>query len=256
MTYLRIRNIHKRFPGHQALAGVDLNIEKGETLAIMGPSGCGKTTLLRCLALFETIDEGEIVLNGSPIVLATDGENQVHVSTDQYRAKTGMVFQHLNIWPHLTVLENLTLGPRVVRGFGNAEVIDKAEHQLARMGVAEKRHQYPAALSGGQLQRVALSRALMMDPEILLLDEITSALDPELVGEVLDVIADLAASGMTMLVVTHEVLFATEVATRIAFMQEGTMLHVIPAGSIFSGSLPDRLSLFFKRLARHRYSMP
>lgn len=252
MAYLKLENVHKNFPGHQALRGINLTVEKGETLAIIGPSGCGKTTLLRCLALLETIDDGAIHLDGSPVVTMSVGKPQIHVDQNAYRAKNGFVFQNLNIWPHLSVLENLTLAPKIVRNSSPAQAIEKAGALLAQMGIYDKKESYPAALSGGQLQRVALARSLMMDPDILLLDEITSALDPELVGDILDIIAKLSESGMTMLIVTHEMSFAAEVADRVVFIDEGTVVEEGEPKELFENPQTTRLNSFIARMLKYR----
>lgn len=254
MPYLQLENVHKGFPGHQALRGINLTVEKGETLAIIGPSGCGKTTLLRCLTLLETIDDGAIHLDGSPVVTMTDGKPQIHVDQNTYRARNGLVFQNLNIWPHMTVLENLTLAPKIVQNSSPAQTTEKADSLLAQMGVYDKRGSYPSALSGGQLQRVALARSLMMNPDILLLDEITSALDPELVGDILDIIAKLSESGMTMLIVTHEMPFAAEVADRVVFIDEGVVVEEGKPKKLFEEPQTTRLSSFIARITKYRKS--
>ena len=252
-SVLRLQSISKRFGETPALHNVDLEVVKGETIAIIGPSGCGKTTLLRCIGLFEQIDDGAIHFRGEPAIVARSGERpRIHVNVDAYHRDVGMVFQHLHVWPHLTVLQNLALAPGVVGSMRKPEARQRAKELLDRMDIGEKADDYPQALSGGQLQRVALARALMMDPEVLLLDEITSALDPELVGEVLDVIAQLASGGMTMLIVTHEMLFAREVATRVVFLDEGAAIEQGTPEALFCSPQTTRLQTFLRRVTRHR----
>lgn len=253
MPVLSIKGGSKAYGSVKALSGVSLEVEKGETLAVIGPSGCGKSTLLRCLGLFDLLDEGEIQLHGKTILVAGKGASPVvQCDPNEYHAKIGMVFQHLNIWPHLTVLSNLTLAPRKVRGANRREINDRARELLTQMGVHEKINEYPHALSGGQLQRVALARAMMMDPEVLLLDEITSALDPELVGDVLDTIASLSSGGMTMVIVTHEMQFAEEVADRVLFLDRGINEAIGNAQEILVSPASKRLQQFLDRIIRHR----
>lgn len=253
MSFLSLRNIYKSFDGFQALRGIDLDVERGETVAIIGPSGCGKSTLLRSIALFDFIDEGSIHLDGQQVIVAKHEKDQVlSVDVNQYRAKVGMVFQHLHIWPHLKIMDNLTVGPSLIKARGKKETHQKAMALLGRMGIADKANQYPQALSGGELQRVAIARALMMDPKLLLLDEITSALDPELVGDVLDIVAELSKEGMTMLIVTHEMIFASEVADRIIFLDAGRLVESGDAKIIIRDPQTQRLKDFLHRITHHR----
>lgn len=253
MTFLKIENVHKQFCGFHALQGINLNVERGETIAVIGPSGCGKTTLLRCISLLETIDRGLISLDGKPVSSAgNNSATEIKVDANKYRMRVGMVFQHLNIWPHRTVLANLMLAPIVLRKLSGNEAKRRAYELLERMDIAEKAEQYPHSLSGGQLQRTALARALMMNPDILMLDEITSALDPELVGEVLDVIAALTMNGMTMIIVTHEMYFAAEVADRVVFMDEGAIVETGEPKELFSKPRTERLQAFLQIISRHR----
>lgn len=255
MALLSIKNIHKRFGEILALQGVDLEVQRGETIAVIGPSGCGKTTLLRCLSLLDHIDQGSIYLDGQEIISAGAGKasgNKIRLDINQYRKRVGMVFQQLNIWPHCTVLANLTLAPRLLNNTAKYKVRRQAFDLLKKMDIADKAEFYPHALSGGQLQRVALARAMMMNPEILLLDEITSALDPELVGEVLDVIAKLAEGGMTMVIITHEMYFASEVADRVIFIDDGLVVETGQPEDIFKNPQTERLQTFLQVISRHR----
>ncbi len=255
MPILRLENVHKSYDGTQALRGIDLEIERGHTVAIIGPSGSGKTTLLRCIGLLDKIDQGAIYIDSQPVITTEPGKApQVHVDLNEHRRRVGMVFQHLYVWPHLTVLGNLTLAPRIVTGSEGTSVVERAMALLDKMGIADKANKYTPTLSGGQQQRVALARALMMKPEILLLDEITSALDPELVGEVLDIIADLSRSGMTMLIVTHEMLFASEVADRVLFIDGGTLIEQGPPSDMILNPRTTRLQKFLQRIQKHRRS--
>jgi polar amino acid transport system ATP-binding protein len=256
MAFIRLQNVHKSFGDFEALRGIDLEVEKGENIAIIGPSGCGKTTLLRCLALFEKIDKGAIYLNEEPVITAEDGKQaKISVGLNAWRTQVGMVFQHLNIWPHLSILDNVTLASRVVRKVDKKEADEKGMELLGKMGIADQAKKLPQALSGGQLQRVALARAIMMDPEILLLDEITSALDPELVGEVLDIIAELTDGGMTTFIITHEMAFASEVADRVVFVNDGTIVESGTPKQIFKHPKTDRLKAFLLRITRHQNNL-
>ncbi len=253
MPLLKLQDVHKAYGNSQALRGINLDVERGETVVVIGPSGCGKTTLLRCVCLLDQIDEGSIYLDGRPIVSAEYGRQaQLQTNVNAHRLRVGMVFQHLHVWPHLSVLNNLLLAPRVVRGLNGGEIAKRADMLLQKMGIADKGAQLASTLSGGQQQRVALARALMMEPEILLLDEITSALDPELVGDVLEIIAGLAAEGRTMIVVTHEMLFAAEIATRVVFMDEGVIAESGPQKQLLERPQTERLRRFLARVTRHR----
>ena len=217
-TILRVNDIHKSFDGTGVLRGVSLEIREGEVVVIVGPSGCGKSTLLRCINGLETIDKGEIWLRDEKI---SGRVKDLHV----VRQKIGMVFQSYDLFPHMKVMDNLLLGPTKALGKPRQEVEREALQLLERVDLKEKAHVYPRTLSGGQKQRVALVRAMLMHPEILLLDEITAALDPEMVSEVLNVVIDLARGGMTMAIVTHEMRFAEAVADRVLFLEEGVVLE-------------------------------
>lgn len=253
MALLDLTTISKAFSGNHALISVNLSVEQGDAVAIIGPSGCGKTTLLRCVALLEVIDDGCIRLNGNKIVSANPGVlPQVYVDLNEYRRSVGMVFQNLYVWPHLTVLKNLILAPTIVMGISKKLATDNALSLLARMGISEKAGKYPYTLSGGQLQRVAIARSLMLNPDILLLDEITSALDPELVGEVLDVIATLVNNGMTIIFVTHEMMFAAEFASTVVFLDSGVVIEQNTPQNIFNRPQSKRLQDFLSRLKKHR----
>jgi ABC-type polar amino acid transport system ATPase subunit len=216
MSMIEIKGLKKSFGDLEVLKGIDQNVEEGEVLCIVGPSGSGKSTMLRCINRLEEPTAGEIYIDGELIT----GDN-----LDKIRTKMGMVFQSFNLFPHMSVLDNLTCGPVNVKKEDKKKAEEKAMKLLARVGLAEKADQFPRNLSGGQQQRVAIARALAMDPEVMLFDEPTSALDPEMVGEVLDVMKDLAKEGMTMVVVTHEMGFAKEVASKVIFMDGGYIVE-------------------------------
>jgi ABC-type polar amino acid transport system ATPase subunit len=223
---VRLEGIHKRFGELEVLKGVDLQVQKGEVVCILGPSGSGKSTLLRCVNLLEPPEEGEIFLEGHDICKGPgSGTGEQSWELDFVRQRVGMVFQQFNLFPHKTVLENVTMAPEKVLGKPKAEVEANATALLERVGLSDKLAQYPERLSGGQQQRVAIARALAMDPHVMLFDEVTSALDPELVKEVLDTMRELAAEGMTMLVVTHEMGFAKEVGDQVVFMDGGVIVE-------------------------------
>ncbi|MBJ7288788.1 amino acid ABC transporter ATP-binding protein [Williamsia sp.] len=238
---LRAVAIRKSFGGNDVLRGIDLTVGQGEVVCLIGASGSGKSTLLRCLDLLEVLDDGDIWLDGRDI---TDPR----VDVDEVRRSIGIVFQAYNLFPHLSVLRNITLGPIKARGVPTSDARARAHALLERVGLAEKSGAYPDSLSGGQQQRVALARAIAMDPQVLLLDEITSALDPMLVGEVLDVIRGLRADGMTIVMATHEMTFAREVADRIVFMADGRIEESGPPEQIFTAPASPRTAEF---LARH-----
>ena len=223
---LRIENLHKRFGDLEVLKGIDLTVESGETVVVLGSSGSGKSTLLRCVNFMETPTDGRIYLHGD-LIGAERGGRMVYREGDlcALRTRIGMVFQHFNLFPHMTVLQNVMEGPVTVLKRSREEAGDKARAQLARVGLADKATEYPARLSGGQKQRVAIARALAMDPDVMLFDEVTSALDPELVGDVLKSMRQLSEEGMTMLVVTHELGFAYHVGSRVLFLDEGTIIE-------------------------------
>ena len=215
---IRVNNLHKSFEKNEVLKGINEHIEKGEVVVVIGPSGSGKSTFLRCLNLLEVPTSGEIIFEGKNI---TDKK----VDINKIREKMGMVFQQFNLFPHKTVLDNLTIAPIKVKGVSKADAEKKAKELLDRVGLLNKADAYPSSLSGGQKQRIAIARALAMDPDVMLFDEPTSALDPEMVGEVLNVMKELAKEGMTMVVVTHEMGFAREVADRVLFMDGGYIVE-------------------------------
>jgi polar amino acid transport system ATP-binding protein len=238
---LRLAGVHKAFGTKQVLRGIDLDVDEHEVICLIGPSGCGKSTILRCVDLLEPIDEGQILLDGE--VISGRGVDQNAV-----RRRIGIVFQSYNLFPHLTVLDNVTLGPRRSHRVPRRQAEAKAMDLLERFGLVEKARDYPDKLSGGQNQRAAIVRALIGDPELLLLDEITSALDPELVGEVLGVVRGLAERGMTMVLATHEMGFAREVADRVCFLHEGRVLESAPPAQLFSEPVEDRTRQFLARI--------
>lgn len=247
-TKIKATNIWKKFNNLEVLKGIDLEVNEGEVVAVIGPSGGGKSTLLRCLTKLETIDKGSITIDGEELCRETSGGTEYVKNNDVRRiaCKMGMVFQQFNLFPHMTVLENLIEAPVNVQKRDKAEVIKEAEVLLAKVGLSEKRDVYPRKLSGGQQQRVAIARALAMKPAIMLFDEPTSSLDPELTGEVLRTMRELADEKMTMVVVTHEMGFAREVATKVVFMADG---HVQEQGSpeeIFVNPKNERLKSFLK----------
>ena len=253
---LKIAGVQKSYGTAHVLQGVDLTVAKGEVVTVIGPSGGGKTTLLRCVNFLESYDAGSITIDGREVGYRDTAARTQRRERDlaRMRAETGMVFQLFNLFPHLTAAENITLGLTKVRKLGRAEARDKALHWLGRVGLADKAERLPSELSGGQQQRVGIARAVAMEPKILLLDEITSALDPELVGEVLDVVLSLAAEGMTMLVVTHEIGFARDASHRIVFMAGGIVGADAPPRDIFASDQPnERLRAFLGRFtAAHR----
>jgi len=223
---LRLEGIHKRFGQLEVLRGIDLEVAKGEVVCILGPSGSGKSTLLRCVNLLEPPEQGEIFLEGHDICKGPgSGTGEQSWELNFVRQRVGMVFQQFNLFPHKTVLENVSLAPRRVLGKSRRESETKARALLERVGLGDKFNQYPERLSGGQQQRVAIARALAMEPHVMLFDEVTSALDPELVKEVLDTMRELASEGMTMLVVTHEMGFAREVGDQVVFMDGGVIVE-------------------------------
>lgn len=238
---IETKNLQKSFKGHKVLKGIDQKIEKGEKVVIIGPSGSGKSTFLRCLNLMEEPTGGEVWFEGNNI---TDKKCDVN----KLRQKMGMVFQQFNLFPHLTVKENITLAPVKLGIMSQAEADKKAEELLERVGLPEKASQYPKQLSGGQKQRIAIARALAMNPDVLLFDEPTSALDPEMVGEVLELMKELAEEGMTMVVVTHEMGFAREVATRVLFIDEGLVKEENTPEEFFNHPKDPRLKEFLSKV--------
>ena len=241
---IEVTDIHKTFfVPHKvkALVGVSTQIAAGEVVVVIGPSGSGKSTFLRCLNHLEAADSGHILIDGIDILDRKTNINKV-------RAEVGMVFQSFNLFPHKTVLENITLAQKVVRKRSTAAALEKADYLLKKVGIHDKANAYPDNLSGGQQQRVAIARALAMDPKVMLFDEPTSALDPEMIGEVLDVMKTLAQEGMTMVVVTHEMGFAREVADRVIFMDEGAIVEVGTPEHFFKNPTHDRTKLFLSQI--------
>ncbi|MBQ9495236.1 MAG: amino acid ABC transporter ATP-binding protein [Treponema sp.] len=236
---IEVKNLIKAFDGKNILANISENITQGEKIVIIGPSGAGKSTFLRCLNLLEKPDSGHIYFHNIDI---TDEKTNI----DELRSRIGMVFQHFNLFPHLTVLQNITLAPVTLKKQIKAEAEENAMKLLARIGLADKAATYPSKLSGGQKQRIAIVRALAMNPEVMLFDEPTSALDPEMVGEVLHLMKDLADEGMTMVVVSHEMGFAREVATRMLFMDDGIIAEAGTSEEIFNNPKSERLQQFLK----------
>jgi polar amino acid transport system ATP-binding protein len=238
---LELHGVSKSFGDHRVLKGIDLEVGEHEVVCVIGASGSGKSTLLRCVNLLEPIDEGRIVVEGRDV-------SAPGVNANEVRRGIGIVFQAFNLFPHMTVLRNVTLAPREVLGRSRAQAEADAVELLGRFGLADKRDDYPDRLSGGQQQRVAIVRALAMRPELMLFDEVTSALDPELVGEVLNVIRELAAGGMTMLIATHEMGFAREIADQVCFLDDGLILEQGPPGEIFSSPKEPRTRQFLQRI--------
>jgi polar amino acid transport system ATP-binding protein len=243
--------IRKAFRGTEVLHGISLDVRSGETVCLIGPSGSGKSTLLRCVNHLEVPDGGVVVVDGEIIGYRRSGDTLVELGSRELaaqRASMGMVFQSFNLFPHLTARENIVTAPRRVLKLTKAEADERAENLMARVGLAHKLDSYPDKLSGGQQQRVAIARALAMRPKVMLFDEPTSALDPEMVQEVLGVIRDLARDGMTMVIVTHEMRFAAEVAERIVFMDEGLVVEQGPAGQIIQSPAHDRTRAFLSKV--------
>jgi polar amino acid transport system ATP-binding protein len=238
---IRIEGLHKSFGANEVLKGIDLTVATHEVVCLIGASGSGKSTLLRCVNLLEPIDSGRISLWGQEITAPGIDPNLV-------RRHVGIVFQAFNLFPHMTVLRNVTLAPTKVRRVPPAEAAEEARALLARFGLADKEADFPDRLSGGQQQRVAIVRALAMKPQIMLLDEVTSALDPELVAEVLDVIRELAATGMTMVIATHEMGFARDIARRVCFLEEGRIIEDAPPAELFTSPRDERTRRFLRRI--------
>ena len=241
-TLLSIRDLRKSFGALEVLKGLSTDIRAGEVVVMIGPSGSGKSTFLRCMNLLEQPSAGSIVFDGIDIVKANEA------TKNRVRSEMGMVFQHFNLFPHLSILDNVTLAPRLVRGKPREEAERQARELLARVGLSDKERAYPQQLSGGQKQRVAIVRSLAMEPKVMLFDEPTSALDPEMVGEVLDVMKDLAKNGMTMVVVTHEMRFARDVASRVLFLEGGRVSVEGSPDEIFGHSHEGRLGEFLGKL--------
>jgi polar amino acid transport system ATP-binding protein len=241
MPCLLLEDVHKSFGKREVLKGIDLAVAEHEVVCLIGASGSGKSTLLRCVNLIEPIDAGRIFLIGDEVTRRGTDLNAV-------RKKIGIVFQSFNLFPHMTVLENVTLGPRKARGLDAGEAAKEARELLGRFGLGDRAGDYPDRLSGGQQQRVAIVRALAMQPRLMLLDEVTSALDPELVAEVLSVIRELAQGGMTMLIATHEMSFAADIANRVCFLDEGVLLEEGPPQQIFRSPANPRTQEFLQRI--------
>ncbi|MCR5151059.1 MAG: amino acid ABC transporter ATP-binding protein [Clostridiales bacterium] len=238
---IQINNLKKSFGNHNVLNGITEHISQGEVVCVIGPSGSGKSTFLRCINRLEEATDGEILVDGEMI-------NAPKADIDRIRSKMGMVFQQFNLFPHMTVKKNIILAPTLVKKMSEAEADKKAMELLKRVGLEDKASAYPNSLSGGQKQRVAIARALAMEPEIMLFDEPTSALDPEMVGEVLDVMKNLAKAGMTMLIVTHEMGFAREVATRVLFIDNGVVAESGTPEEIFTNPQNERTKLFLSKV--------
>ncbi len=238
---IKVKNLHKTFENLNVLDGIDEHITQGEVVVVIGPSGSGKSTFLRCLNLLETATDGEIYVDDELITAPK-------VDVNRIRQKMGMVFQQFNLFPHLTIMENITLAPVLLKKMTKEEARKRGQELLERVNLAEKADAYPAQLSGGQKQRVAIVRALAMDPEIMLFDEPTSALDPEMVGEVLDVMKDLARSGMTMVIVTHEMGFAREVASRVLFIDQGVIMESGTPEEVFGNPQNERTKNFLSKV--------
>lgn len=238
---ITVKNLKKNFGDLTVLKGIDVTIEKGECVVVIGPSGSGKSTFLRCLNRLEEPDGGEIDIEGTDLL-------SPHTDINEMRQRIGMVFQHFNLFPHKTILENVTLAPIKLKKMPQKEAEDAALELLRRVGIEDKASVYPSTLSGGQKQRVAIARSLAMNPQVMLFDEPTSALDPEMVGEVLDVMKNLAKEGMTMVVVTHEMGFAKEVANRVLFMADGMILEEGTPEEIFEHPQHERTKAFIKAI--------
>src|ERR1700712_1875847 len=241
MAFLQLTGVHKHFGANHVLRGIDLGVDQHDVICLIGASGSGKSTMLRCVNALEEIDEGRIDLDGYRI-------SGLGVDVDALRARVGIVFQSFNLFPHMTVVDNITLAPRKVLGTHVKVASDRAMNLLERVGLAEKAKEYPDRLSGGQQQRVAIVRALAMDPDLLLLDEITSALDPQLVSEVLQLVRDLSEIGMTMIIATHEMSFAREVASKICFLDAGVILEEGPPSQIFGDPQEERTRAFLSSI--------
>jgi polar amino acid transport system ATP-binding protein len=243
---IKIEDLHKRFGTLEVLKGIDLEVDRGEVICILGPSGSGKSTLLRCINLLEPFEQGRILLDGKAISLNVTKEERNFV-----RRRVGMVFQQFNLFPHKSVLHNVTLAQRTVLDRSSDEARNRGRELLERVGLSDKLDEYPDRLSGGQQQRVAIARALAMDPAVMLFDEVTSALDPELIKGVLDVMRELAASGMTMLVVTHEIGFAREAADRVVFMDGGVIVEEGPPSQVIDAPREERTKRFLGLVLEH-----
>lgn len=250
MAILEAKNVKKSFDGFRALKGIDFSVEKGDRVAVIGPSGSGKSTFLRCLNYLEKVDGGEIIIDGTRIVSEVKGK-AVYIKEEEVRratAKLGMVFQNFNLFNNLTIMDNIILAPTKLKLMEAEEAKENALQLLDRVGLREKADAYPNSLSGGQKQRIAIVRSLAMNPRVMLFDEPTSALDPEMVGEVLNVMKELADSGMTMVVVTHEMGFAREVGTKVLFMDEGVIMEENTPKEFFNNPQSPRLQEFLSKV--------
>jgi ABC-type polar amino acid transport system ATPase subunit len=251
MPMVLAERVSKNFGSNRVLRGISLEVDPGEVLCIVGPSGSGKSTFLRCINHLERVDGGRLSVDGQLVGYRQKGDKLYELKLKEaafQRQEIGMVFQRFNLFPHLTAVENIILAPMRVKGLSKAKAIARAKELLERVGLGDKGDAYPAHLSGGQQQRVAIARALAMDPKLMLFDEPTSALDPELVGEVLDVMKELAKSGMTMIVVTHEMGFAREVADTLVFMDEGVVVEAGPPRQVLSDPQHDRTKAFLSKV--------
>lgn len=244
MSIISMRNVSKFFGDFQALNNVSLDVKLGEIVVVCGPSGSGKSTLIRCINRLEAHEQGEIIVDGTTLTDAPTNLKKI-------RSSVGMVFQQFNLFPHLTVLDNLCLGPKRALGLSDAQAKDRAMHHLERVQIPDQAAKYPRQLSGGQQQRVAIARSLCMEPKILLFDEPTSALDPEMVAEVLEVMIELASTGMTMIVVTHEMGFARRVADRMVFMDKGEIVEIGAPDSVFESPKSKRFGAFLNQILSH-----
>ncbi len=238
---ISVKNLKKSFQGTEVLKGINVEIDKGDVICVIGPSGSGKSTFLRCLNLLEQPSDGHIIFEGDDLM-------NKKVDLNAHRQKMGMVFQQFNLFPHMTIMDNLTCAPVMLKKATKAEAEKKAKELLARVGLADRAGSYPNQLSGGQKQRVAIVRALCMEPDVMLFDEPTSALDPEMVGEVLDVMKELAKDGMTMVVVTHEMGFAREVSNRVLFLDDGVIAEEGTPAEIFGNPQSERLKSFLAKV--------
>lgn len=247
MSMVKLVNIKKSFGTLEVLKGINLEVEKGEVVCVIGPSGSGKSTMLRCINNLEQITEGEILIEDTLVVKRTH-DKDIEKGNSELRNDLGMVFQNFNLFPHLTVMDNITIAPRVVKNADATAIKEKAMKLLGMVGLVDKADEYPIRLSGGQQQRVAIARALAMDPQIMLFDEPTSALDPELVGEVLDTIKALAQEGMTMIIVTHEISFARDLADRVIFMDDGVICEEGPPEEVILNPKEERTKNFLNRI--------